>query len=46
MDQAEKAFATKTLAYGFGNISMTYYLDEYRDNPRYKALVKKFRVGR
>ena len=46
MDQAEKAFTTKTLEYGFGNISMTYYLDEYRDNPRYKALVKKFREGR
>ena len=46
MDRAEEAFETKTLAYGFGNISMTYYLDEYKDNPRYKALVKKFREGR
>jgi len=46
MDRAEKAFETKKLPYAFGNVSMTYYLDEYNDNPRYKALVKKFRKGR
>jgi hypothetical protein len=46
MDRAEKAFAAKKLPYGFGNVSMTYYLDEYKDSPRYKALVKKFREGR
>jgi len=45
MDRAEKAFETKKLPYGFGNVSMTYYLDEYKDSPRYKALVKKFRKG-
>ena len=46
MDRAEKAFETKKLPYAFGNLSTTYYLDEYNDNARYKALVKKFREGR
>jgi glycosyltransferase involved in cell wall biosynthesis len=46
MDRAEKAYETKKLPYGFGNLSTTYYLDEYNDNARYKALVKKFRKGR
>ena len=46
MDRAEEAFETKKLPYAFGNLSSTYYLDEYNDNPRYKALVKKFREGR
>jgi len=46
MDQAEKAYETKTLMYGFGNVSTYYFLDEHKDNPRYKALVEKFREGR
>ena len=44
--QAEKAYATKTLMYGFGNASTYYFLDEYKDNPRYKDLVERFREGR
>jgi Tfp pilus assembly protein PilF len=46
MDRAEEAFETQKLPYAFGNVSTTYYLNEYNDNPRYKALVKKFREGR
>jgi hypothetical protein len=46
MDQAEKAYATKTLMYGFGNASTYYFLDEYKDIPRYKDLVERFREGR
>jgi len=46
MDRAEKAFEAKKLPYGFGSLSTTYYLGEYKDSARYKALVKKFREGR
>jgi tetratricopeptide (TPR) repeat protein len=46
MDRAEKAFEAKKLPYGFGSLSTTYYLGEYNDSARYKALVKKFREGR
>ena len=46
MDQAEKAFENKKLQYGFSVGSSNYYLDAYKDEPRYKALVGKFRSGR
>ena len=46
MEQAEKAYTMKTLMYGFGTVSTYYFLDEHKDNPRYKALVEKFREGR
>ena len=46
MDQAEKAFENKKLQYGFSVGSTSYYLDTYKDEPRYKALVSKFRAGR
>ena len=46
MEQAEKAYTMKTLMYGFGTVSSCYFLDEHKDNPRYKALVEKFREGR
>ncbi len=46
MDQAERAFENKKLQYGFSVGSTSYYLDAYKDEPRYKALVRKFRAGR
>ena len=46
MDAAEKAYEERKLQYNFGVNSAHLLIGENRDNPRYKALVKKFREGR
>ena len=46
MDESEKAFEIKKLQYAFGVEAFHFFIGENRDNPRYKALVEKFRKGR
>jgi len=46
MDEAEKAFEVRKLQYAFGVESIEYFIGENKDNPRFKALVGKFRQGR
>jgi len=46
MDEAEKAFEVRKLQYSFGVEALEYFIGENRDNPRFKALVEKFRQGR
>ena len=45
MDEAEKAFEVRKLQYAFGVESIEYFIGENKDNPRFKALVGKFRKG-
>ena len=46
MDEAEKAFEVRKLQYAFGVEAIEYFIGENKDNPRFKALVGKFRQGR
>ena len=46
MDEAEKAFELRKLQYAFGVEALEYFIGENRDNPRFMALVEKFRQGR
>jgi TolB-like protein/tetratricopeptide (TPR) repeat protein len=45
MDEAEKAFEVRKLQYAFGVQAAGYFIGENKDNPRFKALVRKFRKG-
>jgi TolB-like protein/tetratricopeptide (TPR) repeat protein len=45
MDEAEKAFEVRKLQYAFGVEAIEYFIGENKDNPRFKALVGKFRKG-
>ena len=45
MDEAEKAFELRKLQYAFGVEALEYFIGENRDNPRFMALVEKFRQG-
>jgi TolB-like protein/tetratricopeptide (TPR) repeat protein len=46
MDEAEKAFEVRKLQYAFGVEAIEYFIGENKDNPRFRALVGKFRQGR